>query len=155
MLFTLFIITTFFAQALGETPILSNFKTDYCTNYPEGPKKEPTAWKHCCLKHDMYFWVGGLKSDRNEADLELKDCIIDSGYPRQAEIMYSAVRLGSYSPIKYPERRWGNGWKNRMEFKSLTAEEIQAIKNELDSGYNEISDELKKDFISDLLKRKN
>lgn len=152
---TLLFVSTFGLVALAETSVPSDFKTDYCTNYPEGPKEDPSAWKHCCLKHDMYFWAGGSKQDRYDADLELKNCIVDAGYPRQARIMYSAVRMGSYSPVKYPDRRWGNGWKNRAEFKALSLEEIQSIKAELDSGYKYISDDLKSTFISDLLKRKN
>jgi len=151
----LFILTSFTPMAFAEPPVPSDFKTDYCTNYPEGPKDHPDAWKHCCLKHDLYFWAGGSKQNRYDADLELKACIAESGYPRQAEVMYRAVRIGSYSPIKYPDRRWGNAWEKRPEFQSLSLEEIQAIKTELESDSYDLTVELKNTFISDLLKRKD
>lgn len=146
-------MASFSGVADSSTP--TGFKTDYCTNYPEGTKDRPTAWKHCCLKHDLYFWAGGSKEDRSNADLELKECIIEAGHPLQAEIMYRAVRLGSYSPVKYPDRRWGNAWKKRAAYKALSFEEILAIENELDSGYTDLSDEDKKSFIADLFNRKN
>lgn len=140
-------------SSLADTSSLNVFETDYCTNYPEGPAAKPDLWKHCCLIHDMYFWAGGNKDDRNNADLELKACIEQTGSPEQARIMYLAVRAGSYSPIKYPKRKWGNGWIDRASHKRLSTEETLIIEQDLHSGYDFISSEIKNHFINSLYSR--
>ncbi|MFP5385871.1 MAG: hypothetical protein ACLGHN_07305 [Bacteriovoracia bacterium] len=132
---------------------LRPFKTDYCTNYPEGTRSNPQMWKHCCLSHDMFFWAGGSKEDRYISDLELRSCIEKTGARSQARLIYYAVRLGSYSPVKYPDKKWGNGWSKRSEFKPLTSEELDVIENELSSGYDFISQEIKESFINKLRSR--
>lgn len=129
------------------------FATDYCTNFPEGTRQSPSLWKHCCLTHDMYFWAGGNKTDRNNADQELKVCIEETGERRIAELMYRAVRAGSYSPIKYPKMKWNNGWEKREEFQTLSISDIDQIEEELSHGYEYISSELKQYFIQSLRSR--
>lgn len=132
---------------------LSAFETDYCTNYPEGTDEQPELWKHCCLVHDMYFWAGGNKQNRYDADLELRSCIEETGAYNQARIMYYAVRAGSYSPIKYPKRKWNNGWDSRPTFQSLTPEDISKVETELNSAYDYISPDIKSHFIHQLRSR--
>lgn len=146
-----FLLVSF--AAMANKPELSPFQTDYCTNYPEGTKEEPDLWKHCCLMHDMFFWAGGNKHDRNDSDIELKSCIEKTGAVEQARIMYFAVRAGSYSPIKYPKKRWNHGWRTRPEFQKLTPEDVTEIENELHSGYEYISPYLKLNFINILRSR--
>lgn len=136
----------------SESSELLPFRTDYCTNYPEGTKENPELWKHCCLIHDMYFWAGGSRSDRDKADFELKSCIEDAGAYRQARLMYLAVRAGSYSPYKYPGRKWNNGWRDRSS-SSLSQEDIDKIENELIHGYDFITFDLKRNFINSLRSR--
>lgn len=132
---------------------LRPFKTDYCTNYPEGTKSDPEMWKHCCLSHDLFFWAGGRKEDRYISDLELRKCIEKTGAKNQARLIYYAVRLGSYSPVKYSDKKWGNGWMNRPDFFPLTSEEIDVIENELSSGYDFISQGIKDNLINTLRSR--
>lgn len=132
---------------------LSSFETDYCTNYPEGTKEKPDLWKHCCLIHDMYFWAGGNKQNRYDADLELRTCIEATGEMKIARLMYMAVRAGSYSPIKYPKRKWGNGWSERANYSALSAEDITIIDTELQTGYDYISPAHKTYFINQLRSR--
>jgi hypothetical protein len=132
---------------------LRPFKTDYCTSYPEGTKSDPELWKHCCLSHDMFFWAGGSRQDRYISDLELRRCIEKTGARNQARLIYYAVRLGSYSPVKYPDKKWGNGWNKQPDFRTLTPEEIDVIENELSSGYDFISEEIKNNFINKLRSR--
>lgn len=141
-----------FSQSFAGS-LLSKFETDYCTNYPEGPSSRPDQWKHCCLIHDMHFWAGGNKQDRYDSDIELRLCIEETGAYNQARIMYYAVRAGSYSPIKYPKRKWNNGWSNRPTFQSLTTEDIDTIESELSTGYEFITPEIKTDFINTLRSR--
>ncbi len=132
---------------------IATFKTDFCTNYPEGTQKKPELWKHCCLMHDMFFWAGGSKTDRSEADLKLRNCVADTGSFYQARIIYLAVRAGSYSPIKYPKMKWNNGWDKRPDFQSLSLKDIDIVEDEIFSGYDFIPLELKSSFIHQLRSR--
>ncbi len=133
---------------------VTSFETDYCTNYKEGTRSEPDLWKHCCLIHDMHFWAGGNKQNRYDSDIELKSCIEETGSPYVARLMYIAVRAGSYSPIKYSNKKWNHGWKERPTFKSLSVEDIEVINNELFSAnYDYISVDLKNHFINKLRSR--
>lgn len=132
---------------------LLEFETDYCTNYPEGTKERPDLWKHCCLMHDMFFWAGGNKNNRDEADRELRSCIELTGAKKIARVMYAAVRLGSYSPIKYSNKKWNFGWPNRPTHQSLTSLDIDSIEFKIYMGHPYISQELKDIFIQTLRNR--
>lgn len=129
-------------------------ETDYCTNYKEGTRSQPDLWKHCCLIHDMHFWAGGNKQNRYDSDVELRSCIEETGSANVARLMYFAVRAGSYSPIKYSNKKWNHGWKGRPTFKSLSSEDIEVIENELFSAsYDFISVDIKNHFINKLRSR--
>lgn len=146
-----FILSLFLSSAFAQTSELKTFKTDYCTNYPEGTPAHPNLWKHCCLMHDMFFWAGGTPSERVAADKHLLACVEATGEPRHARLMYSAIRLTSYSPIKYPDKRWGNGWENRDDLQKLSVEEIAKIEDELMTGYDFI-DPVHRDEVLGILK---
>jgi hypothetical protein len=148
--FFLLISVVLLAAPVFAQESLSPFDTDYCTNYPEGTRSRPELWKHCCLYHDLAFWAGGNKQNRYDADRELKSCIQEAGAPVIAQMMYLGVRAGSYSPLKYPEKKWNNGWRERVTYRSLTVEDIDRIEAELMSSYDFISPELKNDFIHKL-----
>lgn len=132
---------------------LTKFKTDYCTNYPEGTIQNPDQWKHCCLIHDMYFWAGGNEQDRDKADLNLRSCVEATGAPKTAAIMYYAVRAGSMSPVKYPDKKWNNGWRERPDFQSLSIADINAIQKEIEAGYDFVTIQQKQLFIKELRSR--
>lgn len=142
----------FITIARADYPI-APFKTDYCTNYPEGTKTHPELWKHCCLIHDLNFWAGGSTQNRNKSDQNLKNCIHQSGAPITAWMMFLGVRIGSLSPIKYSNKKWGHGWKNRSPYQLLSVDEINLIETELASGYDFISYDIKNDFITQLRSR--
>lgn len=129
------------------------FETDYCTNYREGTSSNPYQWKHCCLIHDMYFWAGGSKQDRYNADLELKTCIEKTGAFNHARLMFLAVRAGSYAPIKYSKKKWNHGWKGRGNYAALSSEDIDRVEAELFGGYEHVSNEIKIYFINSLRSR--
>lgn len=149
LLITIIFLTPFLA--FGSK--LSDFETDYCTNYPEGTREEPELWKHCCLLHDLYFWAGGTRRDRDVADLELRSCIEETGAHHHARLMYYAVRAGSYSPIKYPKYQWSNGWKDGRGMIPLTSEDIDLIEEKIFNGHDYIAIELKWKLIQSLRKR--
>ena len=148
MLIKFFIVLSLFTSlAFAKEETLKPLTTDYCTNYPEGTPKQPDLWKHCCLLHDMTFWAGGMSSERMQADLDLRSCIEETGARDQAKLIYFAVRIASYSPIKYPSKKWNNAWKNRMSYQELSAQDIDQLEAELQSGYSFIEPSLKESFI--------
>jgi hypothetical protein len=94
---------------------------------------ERPPWEACCIEHDKTYWDGPADNGfdlRKQADLELRQCIIDSGrqqaadwddrlllnrqqvaqaFQLAADIMYRAVRLGGI-PCTVLPWRWGYGW---------------------------------------------
>ncbi len=152
----IFILLTLFmnAQAIASNDTLVPFQTDYCTGIPEGVPQNRTAWKNCCLMHDMLFWSGGDKADRDEADLGLKECVEDKGYPKIAWVIYHAVRLGSYSPIKFENKQWNFGWPARPIHQKLTSQDIDQIEKEILFGYSNVPLHIKIAFIYELRTRK-
>lgn len=151
-LFLIFTLCLAFSQKLLASE-LKPFATDYCTNFPEGTKDNPEQWKHCCLNHDLYMWAGGTEPERDEADLSLKECVAETGAQHIATLMYFAVRAGSHSPIKFPDKKWNNGWTDRPDYQSLTSDDIDLIEFEIYSTHEEISPEIKEHFINQLRSR--
>lgn len=151
----IFILLTLFmnAKAFAVNDKLVPFQTDYCTSFPEGTPTNPSAWKNCCLRHDMNFWAGGDKADRDEADLKLKECVEEKGYPKIAWVIYQAVRLGSYSPIKFENKKWNFGWPARPEHQKLSRSDIDQIEREIFSGYSYIPLHIKIAFLYELRTR--
>jgi hypothetical protein len=91
--------------------------------FPEGSKKDPMKWAHCCVKHDLAYWVAGSKIDMNRADKELKKCVTEAGAPKIASLMYAGIRFGHLSPVKN-KYRWG--WahdKKRDKYQELSKDE--------------------------------
>ncbi|MES2527896.1 MAG: hypothetical protein V4598_12460 [Bdellovibrionota bacterium] len=150
-----FILLTLFmnAKAFAVNDKLVSFQTDYCTGIPEGVPQNRTAWKNCCLKHDMFFWAGGDKKARDESDLDLKKCVEDKGYPKIAWVIYQAVRLGSYSPIKFENKKWNFGWPERPEHQKLSSSDIDQIEKEIFSGYLNVPLHIKISFLYELRTR--
>ena len=155
LLTVMFINLSLTAKAFAfSTDKLISFDTDFCTGYAEGTSAEPQLWKHCCLEHDLYFWAGGDKDDRYVADQRLRSCINQTGNYLQAKLIYFAVRAGSYSPIKFPGKKWNFGWPERPSHQALTPEDIDAIETELQHPqYIYLSDELKISLMTELRSR--
>ena len=69
------------------TPTLllpTQVKDDKCTFFPEGD------WFSCCAKHDMDYTYS---SSKWKADRELRRCVIRSGNPVTAWIIWIGVSL--------------------------------------------------------------
>ncbi|HAX18562.1 MAG TPA: hypothetical protein DCY00_08240 [Actinobacteria bacterium] len=83
---------------------LKNFKSDGCSCFPDG------NWIECCIKHDIYYWMGGTRQERLEADRELRKCVSEKGYKITGFLMYYGVRAGGvwWLPTSF---RWGFGWE--------------------------------------------
>ncbi|MEX1099956.1 MAG: hypothetical protein WEB87_05995 [Bacteriovoracaceae bacterium] len=87
-------------------------------------------WQHCCLEHDLRYWIGGDKADQFASDLKLKACVKEEAGVLWANTIYHAVRLGHYSPIKN-KYKWSWGWSEREEFSKLSALEKQTVIKEI------------------------
>jgi len=75
--------------------------------------KNDIPWRGCCVTHDHCYWAGGTWTDRRNADLALRDCVADKGYPIMAWAIYFGVRAGG-SPFWPVSWRWGYGWKKGL-----------------------------------------
>ncbi len=132
---TLLLIGIFFFQNLSfadtETNGLRPFSSDGCTMFYDGSPSDPNLWQHCCFEHDLFFWAGGSRRHRDQADLNLRQCVADTGHKQIAEIMYRAVRLGAKMPWKFGSKRWANAWQGRVPYQALNAIEKLQIRWEL------------------------
>ena len=132
--------------------VLAEFTTDGCSgglsigweylahkikDFQTSHGNEP-PWQSCCISHDREYHTGGLRETiaensfqaRKEADMALKDCVLQIGLkrgpelrteynisPRELEIiytgiadlMYRSVRIGGMPCTGLPWR-WGYGW---------------------------------------------
>jgi hypothetical protein len=145
-----FIITILFLvispNLLANQTEFKSFKTDLCTSYPEGTRQSPMLWAHCCIKHDMAYWVAGDRVDLKRADLALKECVTEVAGAFQGNLMYQGIRAGHYFPIK-SRYRWGWAWpKNRRRYTPLSQPELDLV---LSVIYDQegIDPEILEDFI--------
>lgn len=126
--FTLiFILLSLSAFASESEELLKPFSSDYCTGYPEGTISHPKLWAKCCVEHDLYLWAGGSKRERKQTDENLRACVKQTGANINSTLIYLGVRIGSYSPIKFEDKKWGNGWKKERENRPLSLDEIELI----------------------------
>jgi len=109
---------------------LKPFFTDGCTLFLEGPKDRPNLWRHCCIEHDLRYWFGGTKDNRDATDLRLKSCIDKVAGSNWARVIYYGVKTGHLSPIKN-KTQWNWGWKEKRDYGPLTSDEVSAVKRQL------------------------
>ena len=122
---------------------VTEFTTNGCTLFPEGTLSRPKQWEHCCTEHDLFFWAGGTKDERDAADLGLRDCVAATGAQYIARLMYTGVRAGYRSPIRLGKQSWGNAWHGtRVPYTKLNEVETAEILQSL---------ELQGEVVSDLL----
>lgn len=133
---------------------LKPFVTDFCTGYPEGTVLHPQLWRHCCVEHDLYLWAGGSPKDRVQVDKGLLSCVQKTGATINGSLIYWGVRLGNLSPIKFEDKKWGNGWIKPRGTEALTYDEIETIERFLQTHSSPyLSEEAISLFIDSLRKR--
>lgn len=74
--------------------------------------KSPPPWEGCCDIHDQPYAKGGTVKQRIKADVDLMICVILSGHPILAFVMWAFVRFGGVPWLPTPWR-WGFATKNR------------------------------------------
>lgn len=115
---------------------LRAFKGDGCSLFPESSDRSGNDWSECCLEHDITYWQGGTKEERQAADLLFRECIIEkTNNDWLADLMYNAVRVGGtpHFPSWY---RWGYGWNYGRGYEPLNEEEQQAVQVLLDQYHD-------------------
>ncbi|MCP4912383.1 MAG: hypothetical protein GY909_04635 [Oligoflexia bacterium] len=124
------------------------FYTDLCTGYPEGTRKEPNLWAHCCIKHDLAYWVAGTRDQRKLADKNLRSCVTEAAGKFQGNLMYYGIVVGHASPIK-AKTAWGWAWdkKERKKFAPLTEEQKEEALQKI--YQSEVEPYLIEEFLSE------
>jgi hypothetical protein len=114
--------TAFVPPALDVHQVLAHtdraatpFKSNGCSGFREA------KFFSCCFVHDLAFWSGGTWSDRRQADLVLRRCIVDISNGYIANFSYFLVRL-AVVPGAIVNDGWGRAWQGskRKRFAALT-----------------------------------
>jgi len=126
-------LSTFVVSLVGTVPAVSfaesgpeasleAFTTDACSMSPEGLAGHD--WTHCCISHDIWYWLGGTEQTKKHADSELKACMRETLHTKGSPLYllpglykWGTKRGGvpRYAGVSSPfPWRWGYGWsKNR------------------------------------------
>ncbi len=117
--------------------VLREFRSDGCSMFIDRSLIDDKDWCECCLSHDLAYWRGGSKEEREAADREFRECILQmTGDGHLADLMYEAVRVGGgpYFPTWY---RWGYGWKTMRGYKALIPEEEKLVQDRLEEYFRD------------------
>lgn len=108
-----------------------DFYTDGCSRFPDGDLRKPDRWLHCCVKHDIAYFRGGVADLRKTADKELKTCVRKaSGSAALAETMYLGVRAGG-GPEHHTDYRWAYGWEFGQGYKALSKTQLSEAQKKI------------------------
>ena len=114
---------------------LKPFSSDGCSLFPDSSLISGDDWCSCCFDHDLQYWRGGTREERDEADRALQRCVEDrTGNATLATAMYEGVRLGG-SPYFYNWYRWGYGWGIERKYQALSEAETSAADTLLDEYF--------------------
>ena len=143
-LLLIFLLSAFSFTAHAQ---LNPFTTDGCSG-PGVPDGLPNLsgdddWRHCCVVHDISYWMGGEKWERRLADLNLESCIeslpmIKKRLPLQGVLYFSGVFYGGapYYGIKLLKSpfpwRWGYGWQEKKNYHRFSPSEFDLVEVELE-----------------------
>ncbi len=110
---------------------LDDFSSDGCSLFPDGTLNEENLWCDCCFVHDVAYWQGGNRQQKELADEALRGCILQKTVNSLlADIMYYGVVFGG-SPVFPNWYRWGYGWRYGRGFQSLSKDEKSKVKEKL------------------------
>lgn len=126
----IFLILSLFLNASAAE--LRPFVSDGCTMAPDGTPARPRLWRSCCEEHDLRFWGGGTKSQRQQADQALRECVEEKAGKKIAALFFRGVQIGSSSPWKLPAKKWGNAWYEAAGYRELSSTEISQLLIELE-----------------------
>ena len=125
------------ATACNTSLTIADFSSDGCSLFPDQNLITKEKWCECCFDHDIAYWKGGTKEERESADQTLKNCVLEkTDDPLLANTVYNGVRFGG-SPYFYNWYRWGYGWKYGRGFKPLSAKEQKKSEQKLSVYFKE------------------
>jgi len=106
---------------------LDDFSSDGCSQFPDGTFTQQDLWCDCCITHDIAYWQGGSRQQKKQADLALRECVLQkTGNSILANSMYYGVTIGG-SPVFFTWYRWGYGWRYGRGYQSLNLYEKQRV----------------------------
>jgi hypothetical protein len=139
--------------------IPTDFITDGCTFFPdESALHKDESWKHCCVAHDMEYWIGGSSKAREAADKELSQCVGKVKDGGLGALMKLGVFIGG-SPnylTQNADWAWGYGHPAPFTYHNFSDEEKLGISIKLHTVLLEYllkKDEFTKQQLSYLLER--
>lgn len=117
----LFSILLLFASSVGAVELhrdayLKPLEPNGCSKSPDG------WWNHCCVEHDIDYYIGGSRWSRFDSDRRLKSCMKEVKAPGM--VYFIAVRLFGF-------KSWGGGWLNRRYHKRLSSKEVEIVEDRL------------------------
>lgn len=123
----------------GVSIRLNPFKTDGCSSFPNGRlSTRKNEWLHCCIAHDISYWIGGSREEKNLADQELRQCVEKVTNKSQAELMEIGVEIGGAPQTGFPWR-WGYGWDVEVPYFEREERHIADIAKHYDSIFTELN----------------
>lgn len=121
----------FIAISASANMAIESFSTDGCSAFIDGHQTgSRTEWRHCCVIHDVDYWMGGTKQQKKQSDKELNTCVSEVVNPAFGAIIELAVSIAG-KPGSLPWR-WGYGWEKGTEYGTLSKTQYQSITQELD-----------------------
>ncbi len=109
---------------------LKPFSSDGCSSFPDGTIEHKNLWLSCCTAHDLAYWQGGTFKQREQADVDLKECVAKVGEKEIAVLMLAGVRVGG-TPFLPTSFRWGYGWPYPKFYGELTEQERMQVESRL------------------------
>ena len=100
--------------------ILRPFSTDGCSQSPD--KLIGVEIVDCCVRHDIAYWLGGTREEKEESDRQLGQCIQRQGSELMAKAYQTGVAIGG-SPTLKNTFRWGYGWDSVRQYGPITPSE--------------------------------
>ena len=108
---------------------LKTFTSDGCTGVPTNLLNFNNFddFAHCCLVHDVVYWIGGSTVDKEYADEELIACFNDSNAITNLTNTATAMALDIIG-----WDHWGTGWQTpRYPNHEFTKQEISEVVTKL------------------------
>ncbi|MFG1482727.1 hypothetical protein ABMA79_11960 [Halobacteriovorax sp. HFRX-2_2] len=144
ILFSIFSVNYSYAQDYGlldfDNGVLSKrnvdnylrpFQTDGCSSIsPQGTFNAPKLWQHCCVEHDVSYWMGGTLMEKIKADEELKQCVSDVFSSIFGKAMQVAVYIGG-NPSFHTGYAWGYGWNHIRGYHDLSTQDKYEISKKM------------------------
>jgi len=136
MNYLLIVIVMSLVVACSSDSELSAFSSDGCSLFPDASLINQDDWCSCCFEHDLLYWKGGTAQQREMADLQLQQCIVQKTNDSVlAKVMYEGVRFGG-SPYFYNWYRWGYGWSYDRKYQALNQNEVEHANQLLSEYFN-------------------